>query len=71
MLEQDLCNNLKAALPLSMLQQCPNDDDVCFIEKVTGTMEAALEISNSEVDMHKNVRITYDNCHILITARSN
>lgn len=51
-LEQDLCNNLKAALPISMLQHCPNEDDVCFIEKVAGRMEAALEMeSDTEIDI--------------------
>lgn len=50
-LEQDLCNNLKAKLPLSMLTNCENEDDVCFIEKVTGRMEAALEIQEDDSEI--------------------
>ena len=49
--EVDLCNNIKAALPESMLQDCPNEDDVCYVEKTYGRLEAAMEMSDGEDDM--------------------
>lgn len=52
-LDVDLCNNIKGALPERMLQICPNDDDVCFVEKVYGRLEAAMEMSDGEEDMPK------------------
>ena len=52
-LDVDLCNNIKGALPERMLQTCPNINDVCFVEKVYGRLEAAMEMSNGEEDMQK------------------
>ncbi len=50
-IDVDLCNNIKSALPERMLQDCPNADDVCFVEKVYGRLEAAIEMSDGEEDM--------------------
>jgi len=50
-IDVDLCNNIKGALPERMLQVCPNVDDVCFVEKVYGRLEAAMEMSDGEEDI--------------------
>lgn len=50
-IDVDLCNNIKSALPERMLQVCPNEDDVCFIEKTYGRLEAAIEMSDGEEDI--------------------
>ena len=52
-IDVDLCNNIKGALPERMLQICANVDDVCFVEKVYGRLEAAMEMSDGEEDMRK------------------
>lgn len=43
-LESQLCNDLSADLPESMLETCPNSSDVCYIETVTGEIEGAMEL---------------------------
>lgn len=50
-IDVDLCNDVKAALPERMLQSCPNEDDVCFVEKTYGRLEAAIEMGNGEEDI--------------------
>lgn len=48
MVEMDMCNDLKTGLPAHMLAECPNADDICFIEKTSGRMEQAIEAANEE-----------------------
>jgi len=42
--ESQLCNDLSADLPETMLETCPNQSDVCYIETVTGQVEGAMEL---------------------------
>lgn len=46
--EMDMCNDLKIGLPAHMLTECPNADDICFIEKTSGRMEQAIEAAGEE-----------------------
>jgi len=66
-LESQLCNNLEASLPDTMLETCPYQDDLCYIETASGEIEAAIELQE---DIFSPALVSVDTNEEIIEMKS-